>query len=221
MNLSDAFRIFLYRTLLSQASGCSGRGKLLISFVFLKIRWESIVRMEKAQCVWRKHNAEKESTVRKGRSRMSRRRRKKKKGTGTILFLSVVILAGGITLFGLTNETFAGKLKSVTTDKVKDKAQEEILEQALEQILESTGDPEAAEKAKEIMDSIDEEDKQKAKEMIGKYVNKDTISEMTDLIEEGINKETVTEVTEYLKESISEEDKQKLEELYQKYGGGF
>ena len=123
---------------------------------------------------------------------MSRRRRKKKKGTGTILFLSVVILAGGITLFGLTNETFAGKLKSVTTDK-----------------------------AKEIMDSIDEEDKQKAKEMIGKYVNKDTISEMTDLIEEGINKETVTEVTEYLKESISEEDKQKLEELYQKYGGGF
>ena len=51
---------------------------------------------------------------------MSRRRRKKKKGTGMVLFLSVVILAGGVTLFSLTNETFAAKLKSMTTDKVKE-----------------------------------------------------------------------------------------------------
>ena len=99
---------------------------------------------------------------------MSRRRRKKKKGTGMVLFLSVVILAGGVTLFSLTNETFAAKLKSMTTDKVKEKAEEEILEKALEQVLESTGDPEAADKAKEILESFDEEDRQEAKEMIGK-----------------------------------------------------
>ena len=71
--------------------------------------------------------------------RMSRRRRKKKKGTGTIFFLMLLIVAGSVVLFGLTNEAFADKLKSVTTDRVKEKAQEEILEQVLQQALESAG----------------------------------------------------------------------------------
>ena len=51
---------------------------------------------------------------------MSRRRRKKKKGAGTIFFLMLLIAAGSVVLFGLTNEAFADKLKSVTTDRVKE-----------------------------------------------------------------------------------------------------
>ena len=157
----------------------------------------------------------------KGTDRMSRRRRKKKKGTGTIFVLSILIVAGSMVLLGLTNETFAAKLKGLTTDKVmkvKDEAEEEILERAIQQVLESTGDPEAAEKAKEIMDSFDEEDRQKAKEMVGKYVNKDTISDVADMINGELNSDTVAEMKEYLEESISEEDREQLEALFQKYG---
>lgn len=61
----------------------------------------------------------------------SRKRRKKKTGAGTIFFLSLLIVAGGILLFGLINEDFGNKLKSMTTDKVKAKAEEEIVEQVL------------------------------------------------------------------------------------------
>ena len=95
------------------------------------------------------------------------------------------------------------------------------------EILEKIGDTisekgkEAADKAKEILESFDEEDRQEAKEMIGKYVNKDTISDVTDMISDGLNGETVSEMKEYLKESISEEDQAKLEELYRKYGQNF
>lgn len=53
--------------------------------------------------------------------------------------------------------------------------------------------------------------------MVGKYVNKDTISDVADMIDAGINSEAVTEMKEYLQESITEEDKEKLRELYEKY----
>lgn len=146
-----------------------------------------------------------------------RRRRRKKTGAGTIFWLSLLIVAGCVVLFGLTNEGFAEKLKGLTTDKVKAKAEEEVLEQVLEQVLQSVGEPEAAEKAKEIMDNFDEADRQKAEEMIGKYVNKDTISDVVDMIEEGVNGETADAVKDYLQESVSEEDREKLRELYEKY----
>lgn len=151
----------------------------------------------------------------------SRKRRKRKTGAGTVFFLSLLIVAGCIVLFYLTNESFAEKLKGMTTEKLKAKAEEEILEQVLEQVIESTGDPEAAEKAKEILDNIDKEDLRKAEEMIGKYVNKDTISDVTDMIGEGIDREAVSEMKDYVKESISEEDKEKLRELYEKYRQSF
>lgn len=154
-----------------------------------------------------------------------RKRRKKKTGAGTIFFLSLLIAAGCFVLLGLTNEAFAEKIKGLTIEKVQEKAEEKVAEQVLEQVvvqaLESTGDPEAAKKAKEIVNNIDEEDKQKVVEMVGKYVNEDTLSDVKDMIDEGINGEAVSEIKEHLQESISDEDKEKLAELYEKYRQGF
>lgn len=145
---------------------------------------------------------------------MGRRRRKRKSGSGTIAFLSLIIIAGLVCLF------FLGKdyIKEIVENKVTEIASEQITEQALEGILNSMGDPEAAEKAKEIIGSMDEEDKEQIEDIVGKYVNTQTVSDVLEMAGEGINEESLEQAKEYLKENISEEDIEKLEELYRKYG---
>ncbi|MDE7021887.1 MAG: hypothetical protein K2P23_13465, partial [Lachnospiraceae bacterium] len=78
--------------------------------------------------------------------------------------------------------------------------------------------PQAAEKAKEIVANMDEEDKEQAQEIIGKYANSQTVSDCMEIVEDGINEESIGEVQQYLEQSVSEEDLNKLLELYQKYG---
>lgn len=82
---------------------------------------------------------------------MSRKRRKKKKGIGMIIFLSLIIVCCLIFIF------FIGK--GYLTDAVKSKVTQKVAEQVFEKALESAGDPEAAEKAKQIVANMDEADK--------------------------------------------------------------
>ena len=91
------------------------------------------------------------------------------------------------------------------------------MEKAVQKALESTGDPQAAAKAKEIVDTMDESDKEAAQEIIGKYADSETLSDVMDLVGDGINSETVSQVKDYLQETVSEEDIEKLQELYEKY----
>lgn len=145
---------------------------------------------------------------------MSRGRKKKKKGIGTIVMLLLVIVVCVIVLIGLVGESFKDGIQSVVTGKVT----EQFMEQAIRKALESSGDPEAAAKAKEIVDSIDEADKKAAEEIIGKYANQDTVSDLIGIAGDGINSESVEQIKDYLQDNMSEDDIQKLQELYNKYG---
>ncbi|MBP3477055.1 MAG: hypothetical protein J6K48_12190 [Lachnospiraceae bacterium] len=143
------------------------------------------------------------------------RSRKKKKGTGTIVFLCVVIVICVVVLAGLVKGTLGDGIKNVVVEK----ATEQIMEQAVQKALENAGDPQAAAKAKEIVNNMDESDKQQAEEIIEKYADTDTLSDCMDIVSGGVTDESIAEVKDYLQESVSAEDMQKLQELYEKYGG--
>ncbi len=141
---------------------------------------------------------------------MGRRRRKKKRGSGTVVFLLLVIIAGIGVLFLLEKDFIMDRMK----DKVGGIAADQIAEKAFETILQD--DPEAAQKAKEIVNNMDETDKKQVMDIVGKYANSETVSEVMDIIGDD-SADSVEQAKEYLQESVSEEDLRKLEELYQKY----
>ena len=157
---------------------------------------------------------------------MSRRRRqrtrKKKRGMGKIFFLCLLIVCCLFVLVGLVKGTLFERsgslLPQAVTDKVKEKVTETVMEQAVEKALESSGDPNAAAKAKEVIQNMDEEDKEKAQEIIGKYADGDTISDCMEIVGDGINQESMAEVEQYLQNNVSAQDREQLEELYRKYG---
>lgn len=143
---------------------------------------------------------------------MSRRKRKKR-GIVPAIFLGLLI---GICLAAAIEFASGGLTKTVKSAVTK-KVSETVMEKAVKQALETTGDPQAAEKAKEIVDNIDEEDKQKAEEIIERYANSDTLSDVMEIVGDGVDKESLSEVRNYLQENVSEEDRAELEGLYQKY----
>lgn len=154
--------------------------------------------------------------------RHRQRTRKKKRGMGKIFFLCLLIVCCLFVLAGLVKGTLFERSGSVlpqaVTDKVTEKVTEKVMEQAVEKALESSGDPDAAAKAKEVIQNMDEEDKEKAQEIIGKYADGDTISDCMEIVGDGINQESMAEVEEYLKSNVSAQDREQLEELYRKYG---
>lgn len=146
---------------------------------------------------------------------MSRGRKKRKKGVGTIiLLLFVIVLCSGV-LIGLVTGKLQGGLKSMVAKKVS----EQVMEQAIQEALERSGDPQAAAKAKEIVGSMDETDKEEAAAIVEKYADGDTLSDLANIVGNGVNRDSVDQVKEYLQDNVSEEDIQKLQELYQKYEG--
>lgn len=154
--------------------------------------------------------------------RMAKRRKKKKKGVGTAVFLSLVIVVCVFVLAGMiTGALPSGGWKNLVADKISgavtEKVTEQVMETAIQKALESSGDPEAASKAKEIVNNMDEEDKQTANAIIEKYADGDTISDCMDIISDGVNSESIAEVQEYLQGNVSAEDQSQLEELYKKY----
>lgn len=154
--------------------------------------------------------------------RRRQRRRKKKRGMGKIFFLCLLIVCCLFVLVGLVKGTLFERsgslLPQAVTDKVTEKVTEKVMEQAVEKALESSGDPDAAAKAKEVIQNMDEEDKEKAQEIIGKYADGDTISDCMEIVGDGINQESMAEVEQYLQNNVSAQDREQLEELYRKYG---
>lgn len=149
---------------------------------------------------------------------MSRKNKhRRKKGYGKIVFLSLLIIACIMVIIGLANGSLTSKVESV----VKEKVTQQVMEQTLQKALESTGDPQAAQKAKEIVADMEETDKQKAEEIIGKYADSDTLSDCMEIVSDGVNEESLAKVREYLEGSVSAEDQAQLEELYRKYSEGY
>lgn len=144
---------------------------------------------------------------------MSRRGKKKKKGMGIVIFLSFVIVVSAVVLIGLVRGNLADGIKSAVTEKVT----EQVMEQAFQKALESVGDPQAAAKAKEIVNNMDESDKKEAEAIIEKYADSDTLSDVMDIVGDGVNSESISQVEQYLKNAVSDEDIDKLQELYEKY----
>ena len=144
---------------------------------------------------------------------MSRRGKKKKKGMGIVIFLSLVIVVCVVVLIGLVRGNLADGIKFAVTEKVT----EQVMEQAFQKALESVGDPQAAAKAKEIVNNMDESDKKEAEAIIEKYADGDTISDVMDIVGDGVNSESISQVEQYLKNAVSDEDINKLQELYEKY----
>lgn len=144
-------------------------------------------------------------------------KRRRKKGYGKIVFLSLLIIACIVVIIGLVRGTLTDSVKSV----VKEKVTEQVMEQALQKALESSGDPQAAQKAKEIVDNMEETDKKKAEEIIEKYADSDTLSDCMEIVSDGVNEESLEEVRDYLEGSVSAEDQAQLEELYKKYSEGY
>lgn len=147
------------------------------------------------------------------------RRKKKKSGVGKIIFLCLLIAVCLVILAGLVRGSF---LRDTVTEGIKSavtkKVTETVMEQAVQKALESSGDPQAAARAKEIVDNMEESDKKEAEAIIEKYADSETLSDCLEIVGDGINSESIAEVQEYLQESVSDEDIQKLQELYEKYG---
>ena len=144
---------------------------------------------------------------------MSKRGKKNKKGMGMVIFLSLVIVVCAVVLIGLVRGNLADGIKSAVTEKVT----EQVMEQAFQKALESVGDPQAATKAKEIVNNMDESDKKEAEAIIEKYADSDTLSDVMDIVGDGVNSESISQVEQYLKNAVSDEDINKLQELYEKY----
>lgn len=137
---------------------------------------------------------------------------------GKIFFLCLLIVCCLFVLVGLVKGTLFERSGSLLPQAVTDKVTETVMEQAVEKALESSGDPNAAAKAKEVIQNMDEEDKEKAQEIIGKYADGDTISDCMEIVGDGINQESMAEVEQYLQNNVSAQDREQLEELYRKYG---
>ncbi len=148
---------------------------------------------------------------------MSKRRKKKKKGYGMIVFLSLIIVACLAILFVMIKGKPTEGIKNMVTEKVT----EQVMEQMVQKALETSGDPQAAEKAQEIVDGMEEQDKQAAQDIIEKYADGDTLSDCMDIISDGVTAESLSEVEDYLRENVEEEDQAQLEELYRKYSQGY
>ena len=149
---------------------------------------------------------------------MSRRKkRRKKKGYGMIVFLSLLIIACIAVIIGIASGSLTNKVKSV----VKEKGTQEVMEQAVQKALESSGDPQAAQKAEEIIGTMEEADKQKAEEIIEKYADSDTLSDCLEIVSDGVNEESLEEIKNYLENNVSADDQAQLEELYRKYSEGY
>ena len=118
---------------------------------------------------------------------MSRRRKKKKKGVGMVVFLSLVIIVCVVVLVGLIRGNLTDGIKSAVTEKVT----EQVMEQVFQKALESTGDPQAAAKAKEIVNNMDESDKKEATEILEKYADGDTLSDVMDIVGNGVNRSSI------------------------------
>lgn len=144
---------------------------------------------------------------------MSKRGKKKKPGLGTVILLALVVIVCAIVLIGLVRGKLTDGIKSAVSRKVT----EQVMEQTIQKALESSGDPDAAAKAKEIVNSIDEEDMREAEAIIQQYADGDTLSDLVNIAGNGINNETIDQIKEYLQENISAEDIRKLQELYKKY----
>lgn len=145
---------------------------------------------------------------------MSKKRRKKKNGSGMIVFLSLIIVGCLVVIFFLGKDYVAGAVKN----KVVGIAAKQVTQQVFEKALESVGDPQAAEKAKEMVDNMDEEDKKETEKIINKYADSQMISDCMDMIGDGVSSESIEQVQQYLEQNVDEEDIQKLQELYEKYG---
>ena len=145
----------------------------------------------------------------------SKGRKSKKKNVRTIILLVLVIIVCVIALFVLIRGTLVKSIKSAVTEK----AAEQIMEQVIQNVLENSGDPEASARAKEIVENIDEADMKEMEGIIGKYTDGDTLSDITEIMQDGISLESFERVVQYMQDSVSEEDKQKLQELFNKYSG--
>lgn len=145
------------------------------------------------------------------------RRRKKKKGLVPVIILSLLIGVCIVIAIGIASGTLTRAVKHVVVQK----ASETMMEQAVKKALESVGDPQAAEKAKEIIDHMDESDKQKAEEIIERYADSDTLTDVIEIVGDGVNGDSLSQVEAYLQENVSEQDQADLEELYRKYSEGY
>ena len=141
------------------------------------------------------------------------RKKKRKKNMRTVIILSIVIVVCVIVLIWLVG----GLLKNKVMSAVHQKVTEQVMEYGIRQALESNDDPEAAAKAKEIVDNVDEEDLREVEKIVEKVVNEDTVSDLMNIVGNGIDSGSVEQVKDYLQENISEEDMHKLQELYNKY----
>ena len=144
---------------------------------------------------------------------MSKRGKKKKPGLGTVILLAIVVIVCAIVLIVLVRGNLTDGIKSAVSRKVT----EQVMEQTIQKALESSGDPDAAAKAKEIVNSIDEEDMREAEAIIQQYADGDSLSDLVNIAGNGINNETIDQIKEYLQENVSEEDIRKLQKLYKKY----
>ena len=113
--------------------------------------------------------------------------------------------SGSVTSGSTSSEDGSGKSSSKAKANPVKKA---IVSKAMDAYLDS-----ADGKAKEIADSITEEDKDAVAEIIASNISVDSISDVQDLIGSG-DKEGLTD---YVEENFSEEDQAELKEILSKY----
>lgn len=133
-------------------------------------------------------------------------RRKKKNGWKTLAIVLTVILVLGAGIFFT---------KDYVVAKAEEKLQDALVENVLETVIQSDSEvaSDAAKQAKEIYDSMDEEDKQACRDLIDHNLTTENIKNVAGYVKNG----DASGLKSYVKSSVSEEDKETVKELYYKY----
>lgn len=132
---------------------------------------------------------------------MSGKRRKKHTGLKIFLVIVVVLVAGVFLL------------KDQIISAVKDKAAEVVVEKLIDEKLNDDSLSYNGVSAKDIIDSMDEADKETITSVITNNMTEENISAVESYVKSG----DTAGLKDYVKENLSETDKATVTDLYEKY----
>lgn len=128
-------------------------------------------------------------------------RRKKHIGLKVFLVIIAIIIVAGVVC--------KEQIKNVIGDKVAEVAVEKLIDEKLNDDSLTYGDV----SAKEILDNMDEEDKQTVTDIVKDNMTAENIKTAESYVKSG----DTDGLKEYVKETLSEEDKATVTEMYEKY----
>lgn len=137
---------------------------------------------------------------------MARREKRKRNGWKALAIVLTVVLVLGVGIFFT---------KDYVVAKAEEKVQDALIENVLESVIHSDSDvaADAAQMAKNIYNSMSDEDKDTCRGLIDNNLTKENVANVASYVKNG----DASGLKNYVKSSVSESDKETIKSLYHKY----